>query len=322
MNSLKQEFLDPQLITDELITKSLMNKKLRDELIQMRNLNISETNSQINDDIVSFKNNRALYSSVEFQIKSDFESDLDSDSKKFKTWPANNNNSSNVQNILNSIHETQNTASHLTHTIDDQKTKSYDTMKLASGSIGTSQDTDKQTSIAYSIQSADEFISPVDKQIAAIFRMSSSNSSQNNDTSISESMGKKSTKRHTIGYFEDEVNYNIDDDDEDEDFDEDDLDKIEIQSLCDSSFKRISKNTILDNISIDNNSNNKSKTRESIRRVFNKFGKVVKQVQNKAEEIINSDQVSDSDSDDTNTTNNETNKLIKVENISNIIVIK
>ena len=58
MNSLKQEFSDPHLITDELITKSLMNKKLRDELIQMRNLNISETNSQINDDIVSFK---ALY---------------------------------------------------------------------------------------------------------------------------------------------------------------------------------------------------------------------------------------------------------------------
>jgi hypothetical protein len=198
---------------------------------------------------------------------------------------------------------------------------------------GTSQDADKLYNVASSIQSTDEFISPVDKQIAAIFRMtlstaeSSTVNNLNNSNSVINSnlvSGKKLNRRHTVysntseDFFDNEEDLNDDDYDEEEDDIEEanseNSEKNEIKSLDLNNFKRGYKSSNLDNLSINDACSKgdiRSKTRDSIRRVFNKFGNAVKQMQNKAEEALNSE-VSESDSDDIILNNETITKAIKV----------
>lgn len=299
-----------------------MNKNLRDELLQIRSLNTCI--NPIDDNLTSYGHSSPT--NLTNTTKDEDSEDSLNKNDKYKTWPANNN----VQHLLNSINETQNTATHLKQsnsvTNDKIKTACLDTMKQASGSIGTQIDAHESNNVANSIQSADEFISPVDKQIAAIFRMKNPNDNfANNGSGSSEIASKKTNKRHTMyanssDFFDDDIDFDDDDDDDDEENDDNDdedeygnSDKSEIKSLDHNTFKRIYKTSNLDNLSIKTSSspNSKSKTRESIRKVFNRFGKVVKHVQNKAEEVLNSDQISESDSDDINV-NNETTKAIKV----------
>ena len=362
-NTVSFDINDEEFLNNELALKSLMNKKIRDELMQIRELNNAQaysksvdecdatasvgigTSGLINTETLSSHNRFSSSFLAEFNnqqptqelcIESfDF---MKKSADKFKTWPAttanptaanNPNTNNNVQTLLNSINETQNTATHLQPQKSTDKTRNAGTAIDAMCGM-SSHDSDKSHNVASSIQSADEFISPVDKQIAAIFRMTLSNSDNLtlNNVSLSNGAGGgdttngKKSKRHTVystntagECFDDDFQTNEEEEDKEDRNDTDRHNCDDVRSELDlHTFKRAYKANILEKQSADDTCSTgdiKSRTRDSIRRVFTKFGKAVKHVQNKAEEALNSE-VSESDSDDVILNNETMTKAIKV----------
>lgn len=134
---------DEEFLNNEFALKSLMNKKIRDELMQIKELNSELNKSEDECDTtatthdtdqtssnIRFKNCDSSFL-AEFNIQHDIDnSDLNKNTDKFKTWPADNKpststalNNNNVKTLLNSFNETQNTATHIQPSKTNEKSR-------------------------------------------------------------------------------------------------------------------------------------------------------------------------------------------------------
>ena len=131
-------------------------------------------------------------------------------------------------------------------------------------------------------KSLDEFINPVDKQIAVLFQKTSSATNNENGSSH---------RRHSNLHNISSSNSNSEEDDQfedDEDSSENEVGDEKIVNEENKSFGHQNSKKMMDNFSIDaaTRSSIRKKTKEGIRKVFDKFNKAVTQVQSKAEEVF------------------------------------
>lgn len=157
------------------------------------------------------------------------------------------------------------------------------------------------------LSTLDEFINPVDKQIAAIFEMSSNFSMLEQSASDMDSNSFYNNSNDVVS-IENEQNGSTNSENESPSHPENEEFNLKRLSVHSSGSK-------LNSFSTENRrrSSIRAKTKEGIRNVFNKFGKAVRSVQSKAEEVLHHDkEISDSDSDDVFI--NEASKTIKYKN--------
>ena len=132
-------------------------------------------------------------------------------------------------------------------------------------------------------KSLDEFINPVDKQIAVLFQKTSSATNNENGSGHR----RHSNNIHNMS----SSNSNSEEDDQfedDEDSSENEVGDEKIVNEENKSFGHQNSKKMMDNFSVDSatRSSIRKKTKEGIRKVFDKFSKAVTQVQSKAEEVF------------------------------------
>ena len=236
----QEDFLKPNEFgtqaNDPRFIRSIFNKQCRDELLELRRLhnpddadelnhsfehltikkiqkNPIETDNNINTKLIdrkyktfspsSSQNSAQNIKKAPKDLKIIFKpNDLSDYSEKFKTWPSNSHNQTDMKTHFTNVECSLHDKSEFESTFQSDPIR-FENLNKTNESINLSLnlDADKSDKLAAnSVSTMDEFINPVDKQIAALFQLSSHSSSlinEHNTSDINNSNSPLSDNNHS-----------------------------------------------------------------------------------------------------------------------------